>query len=134
MIGDVTDKGVPAALVMASCRAMLRAVAQQNDDPGPVLAEVNDGLVDEIPPNMFVTCQYGIVDPKTGDLTYANAGHNLPYVRTGSGVIELRATGMPLGLMPGMEYEVKKAVISENETMVLSSDGIVEAHSAEGEM
>ena len=50
VIGDVTDKGVPAALVMASCRAMLRAVAQQNDDPGPVLAEVNDGLVDEIPP------------------------------------------------------------------------------------
>lgn len=134
VIGDVTDKGVPAALVMATCRSMLRAVAAQTDDPGAVLAEVNDSLVEEIPPNMFVTCQYGILDPQTGDFTYANAGHNLPYVRTESGVVELRATGMPLGLMPQMNYEVKEARIQDNETMVLSSDGIVEAHDVDGNM
>ena len=134
VIGDVTDKGVPAALVMATCRSMLRAAAPRNPDPGAVLAEVNDALYEEIPPNMFVTCLYGILDPSNGEIIYANAGHNLPYVRTEAGVVELRATGMPLGLMPGSDYEVKTDEISPDEAMLLSSDGIVEAHDPEGEM
>lgn len=134
VIGDVTDKGVPAALVMATCRSMLRAAALRHGSPSSVLAEVNDALVPEIPPAMFVTCLYAIIDTTAGDVVFANAGHNLPYVRTAQGVIELRATGMPLGLMPGMTYDETTYRIADGELMVLTSDGITEAHNAEGEM
>lgn len=134
VIGDVTDKGVPAALVMATTRSTLRAAANRDDNPGRVLAATNWILAEEIPPGMFVTCLYGILDPESGLFRFANAGHNLPYVRTAAGVSELRATGMPLGLMPDIEYEIQEAVLASGETMLLSSDGIVEAHSPEGEM
>lgn len=133
-IGDVTDKGVPAALVMATCRSMLRAAALRNESPGAVLAEVNDTLVEEIPPAMFVTCLYAIIDTRSGEMTIANAGHNLPYIRTDGGVVELRATGMPLGLMPGMDYEERSFEFEEGHVMVLTSDGITEAHDTSGEM
>ncbi|HSJ85281.1 MAG TPA: SpoIIE family protein phosphatase [Acidimicrobiia bacterium] len=134
VIGDVTDKGVPAALVMATCRSMLRAAAQRHTSPAAVLADVNDALVPEIPPAMFVTCLYAIIDTEAGELVFANAGHNLPYVRTADGVIELRATGMPLGLMPAMPYDEKRYSMASGEVMVLTSDGITEAHDPDGEM
>jgi len=134
VIGDVTDKGVPAALVMATCRSMLRAAAQQKTSPAEVLAEVNEALVDEIPPAMFVTCLYAIIDTAAGEVVFANAGHNLPYVRSSDGVVELRATGMPLGLMNGMEYEEKVYRLQDGDVMVLTSDGITEAHNPEREM
>ena len=134
VIGDVTDKGVPAALVMATTRSTLRGAAQHLDDPGEILAEANDVLVEEIPPAMFVTCLFGILEPVSGTLTFANAGHNLPYVKTAEGVVELRATGMPLGLMPGMFYEVKTSTLEDGAVMLLTSDGIVEAHATDGEM
>jgi serine phosphatase RsbU (regulator of sigma subunit)/anti-sigma regulatory factor (Ser/Thr protein kinase) len=134
VIGDVTDKGVPAALVMATCRSMLRAAAQRHSSPAAVLADVNETLVPEIPPAMFVTCLYAILDTSNGEIVLANAGHNLPYVRTGSGVTELRATGMPLGLMPGMDYEERAYRLADGDVMVLTSDGITEAHSPKGEM
>lgn len=132
--GDVTDKGVPAAIVMATCRTMLRATARRFDDPGRVLETVNDNLHVDIPPNMFVTCFYAVIDTDSGVIRYANAGHNLPYVRTERGVDELRATGMPLGLMPGMSYEVKEAKIAHGDALLIHSDGVAEAHSPTGEM
>ncbi len=132
--GDVTDKGVPAAIVMATCRTMLRAAARRIDDPGRVLESVNDTLHIDIPPNMFVTCLYAVVDTVTGVIRYANAGHNLPYVRTENGVEELRATGMPLGLLPQMTYEVKEAKLAHGDTMLIHSDGVAEAHNPRGEM
>lgn len=134
VVGDVTDKGVPAALVMATTRSHLRAAAQRSSSPGAVLADVNGILVEEIPPGMFVTCLYGVLDTGSGEVRFANAGHNLPYVRRSDGVIELRATGMPLGLMPGMPYDEVVATLEPGEVMVLSSDGIVEAHGPDGEM
>src|SRR5215211_5061149 len=110
VVGDATGKGVPAALVMASARSMLRAVAQASNSPGDALRRVNHPLATDIPPNMFVTCFYAILDPKSGSLIYANAGHDLPYLRRRNGdAEELRARGMPLGLMPGMSYEEKEA-------------------------
>ncbi len=130
----MTDKGVPAALVMATCRSMLRAAALNQDSPSEVLAAVNDNLVPEIPPAMFVTCLYAIIDTVAGEVVFANAGHNLPYVRTADGVIELRATGMPLGLMPGMDYEERTHHLDDGDLMVLTSDGITEAHNPAGEM
>jgi serine phosphatase RsbU (regulator of sigma subunit) len=135
VVGDATGKGVPAALVMASARSMLRAVAQASNSPGDVLRRVNDPLATDIPPNMFVTCFYAILDPNSGSLTYANAGHDLPYLRRrGGGCEELRARGMPLGLMPGMRYEENEIVLDAGEAALLYSDGLVEAHDPEGEM
>jgi serine phosphatase RsbU (regulator of sigma subunit)/anti-sigma regulatory factor (Ser/Thr protein kinase) len=134
VIGDVTDKGVPAALVMAATRSVLRASAQRLIEPGAVLERVNEHLCPDMPEKMFVTCLYGVLDPATGHFRFANAGHDLPYVKTLTGSEELRARGMPLGLMSGMAYEEKETVLSPGETLLLHSDGIVEAHNPQGEM
>jgi serine phosphatase RsbU (regulator of sigma subunit)/anti-sigma regulatory factor (Ser/Thr protein kinase) len=134
IIGDVTDKGVPAALVMATTRSILRAAAERLTSPGQVLAQVNDLLHPDIPPKMFVTCLYAILDPASGVFSYANAGHCLPYRRGQDGVHELRATGMPLGLMPGMAYEEKETTLLPGESLFFYSDGLVEAHNPQGEM
>lgn len=129
IIGDVTDKGVPAALLMATTRSVLRAVAQRVVKPGQVLERVNEIIYQDIPPKMFVTCLYALLDPESGQLSYANAGHDLPYHRHQMGeVTELRATGMPLGLMPGMKYEEKETALAQGESILFYSDGIVEAH------
>ena len=136
VVGDVTDKGVPAALVMATTRTMLRAAAQRLFSPGEVLRRANEALVTDIPPNMFITCLYAILEPDSGHLVYANAGHDLPYRRSSSneGAEELKARGMPLGLMPGMEYEEKEIVVGEGESVLFYSDGLVEAHDPQREM
>ena len=134
VVGDVTDKGVPAALVMARTHSILRGDAPRLVSPARVLQHANDLLVAEMPEKMFVTCLYVVLDPLTGHVVFANAGHNLPYVRTAEGVIEFRATGMPLGLMPGMTYEEREAVIEPGGNVLLYSDGLVEAHDPSGAM
>ena len=134
VVGDVTDKGVPAAMVMATTRAILHGAAERLASPGEVLERVNDVLHPDIPPKMFVTCLYAILEPDTGRLVYANAGHNLPCLRGGDGVKELRATGMPLGLMPGMTYEENETSVNPGESVFFYSGGLVEAHNPEREM
>jgi serine phosphatase RsbU (regulator of sigma subunit) len=134
VVGDATGKGVPAALMMASTRSTLRAVAQASESPGDALRQVNDPLATDIPSNMFVTCFYAILDPKSGTLSYANAGHDLPYLWHGGDCEELRARGMPLGLMPGISYEEKEMVLDAGEAALFYSDGLVEAHDPKGEM
>jgi serine phosphatase RsbU (regulator of sigma subunit)/anti-sigma regulatory factor (Ser/Thr protein kinase) len=133
-VGDVTDKGVPAALVMARTHSILRAEASRTDSPGEILARANELLVPEMPTRMFVTCLFAILDPRTGRIVLANAGHNLPYVRTDDGVVELRATGMPLGLMPGIAYDETEGVIAPGSNVLLYSDGLVEAHDPDQQM
>jgi len=136
VVGDATGKGVPAALVMSTTCGMLRLAARAlgSPSPGEVLAQVNEALLARIPPNMFVTCFYAILDPKRGHLVYANAGHDLPYLRHGSEAKELRARGMPLGLMPASSYEEKEIVLDAGESVLFYSDGLVEAHDPEGQM
>ncbi len=156
IVGDVTDKGVPAALVMSTTRTVLRATAERLRTPGTVLARANNILCPDIPAKMFVTCLYALLDPASGVLRYANAGHDLPYLRThatadsaadgaadsaagegageGEGAIEMRATGMPLGLLPDMHYEEKVVTLQPGDTVVFYSDGLVEAHNAQREM
>ena len=137
VIGDVTDKGIPAALVMATTRTMMRAAAQRLFSPGEVLRSANEALVTDIPPNMFITCLYAILEPESGHIVYANAGHDLPYHRRASrseGAEELRARGMPLGLMSGMDYEEKEIVLGKGESVLFYSDGLVEAHDPKREM
>jgi serine phosphatase RsbU (regulator of sigma subunit)/predicted ester cyclase len=134
--GDATGKGVPAALVMSTTCGMLQLAAQVLDSssPGEVLERVNETLVARIPLNMFVTCFYGVLEPKSATLRYANAGHDPPYLWHGGGAEELRARGMPLGLMPGMSYEEGEVSLREGESVLFYSDGLVEAHDPKGEM
>jgi serine phosphatase RsbU (regulator of sigma subunit)/predicted ester cyclase len=132
VVGDATGKGVSAALVAAATSSMVRAVARAlgSSSPGEVLARVNETLVSRIPSNMFVTCFYAILDPKSASLKYANAGHDLPYLRGRSSedTEELSARGMPLGLMPEMGYEEKEIVLDAGDSVLFYSDGLVEAH------
>jgi serine phosphatase RsbU (regulator of sigma subunit)/predicted ester cyclase len=134
VVGDATGKGVPAALVMSTTCGMLQAVSQALDSSSPreVLERVNETLFLRIPPDMFVTCFYAILEPNSGRLVYANAGHDLPYLRSQGGSCEqLRARGMPLGFMPGMSYEEKEIVLEEGEAALFYSDGLVEAHDSQ---
>lgn len=130
MIGDVTDKGIPAALVMMATHTMLRTAAQEQTSPGEVFARVNDLLCAEIPPGMFVTCFYALLDPQSGRLRYANAGQDLPYRRHDDGVSALWATGMPLGT----RYEEQEVIVAPGESLLFYSDGLVEAHNSRREM
>jgi serine phosphatase RsbU (regulator of sigma subunit) len=132
--GDVTDKGIPAALVMTTTHSIFRGDAPGLVSPGAVLEQANNRLYPDIPAHMFVTCLYAVLDPVSGRLRYANAGHNLPYVATADGVTELRARGMPLGAMPGMTYEENEAYLAPGDSILLHSDGLVEAHNPQGEM
>jgi steroid delta-isomerase-like uncharacterized protein len=134
-VGDATGKGVPAAFVMSATCALLGGVATAlSSSPGEVLSRVNEAVLTRIPPNMFITCFYAILDPNSGSLTYANAGHDLPYLWRGGECEELRARGMPLGLMPGMGYEEKETILQAGEAVLFYSDGLVEAHNPMGEM
>jgi PAS domain S-box-containing protein len=133
IVGDVSGKGVPAAIVMAIARTMLRA-AYRLGSPGEILEHVNDILYPDIPPNMFVTCVAALLDSRTGRLQYANAGHDLPYLRRADGVGELRATGVPLGLMPAMTYEQKEIILKPGDSVLFYSDGLVEAHDSQREL
>jgi serine phosphatase RsbU (regulator of sigma subunit) len=142
VVGDATGKGMPAALVAGAASNMFRAVAQplgSSSSPGEVLAQVNETLLARIPPNMFVTCFYAIVEDESGHLQYANAGHNLPCCRrddehAATTTADLSARGMPLGIMPQMNYEEKESILVPGEGVLFYTDGLVEAHNSQGEM
>src|SRR5215218_9430389 len=139
VVGDATGKGVPAALVMSTTCGMLQLAAQASDSsssPGEVLKRVNEALLVRIPSNMFVTCFYAILEPKSGHLSYANAGHTLPCCKRHNEdqADELVARGMPLGLMTGMTYEEKETTLVPGDVVFFCTDGLVEAHNPQGEM
>jgi serine phosphatase RsbU (regulator of sigma subunit)/predicted ester cyclase len=134
-VGDATGKGVPAAIVMTGTVAYLGGVtAASSASSGEALALANEALYARIPANMFVTCFFAILDPKSASLRYANAGHDVPYLHRNGEAEELRARGMPLGMMPGMSYEEKEVSLAEGNCVLFYSDGLVEAHNPKGEM
>ena len=134
VVGDVTGHGVPAALIMATTRSAIRSEAPRLVSPGAVLARVNEVLHGDMPSNMFVTCLFALLDPVSGRLRFANAGHDLPYLRTSGGVTELRATGMPLGIMADSRYAEAETVLGPGEDLLLHSDGLAEAHAPDHAM
>ena len=134
LIADVSGKGMPAALVMATTCSMFRAVARSETPPGALLEQVNQLLCPYMPRSMFVTCLYGNLDPASGMLRFANAGHNLPVRISADSVQDLRATGMPLGLLPGMTYQENGTRLQPGEGLLLYTDGIIEAHNDQREM
>jgi serine phosphatase RsbU (regulator of sigma subunit) len=133
-IGDVTGKGISAALLMATVHTMLRAATQEMTSPSGVLARVNELLAAEIPAGMFVTCFVALLDPASGRLRYANAGHEPPFLQHEGSASELWATGMPLGMMPGTHYEEYEIELAPGDGLLFYSDGLIEAHNPRHEM
>jgi serine phosphatase RsbU (regulator of sigma subunit) len=133
-IGDATGKGLPSALIMATTCATLRAAASAVDSPGEILSLVNNLLHQRVPPGTFATCFYAILDPREGHLWYANAGHNLPFLLRNGDVTELKARGMPLGLMPDQAYEEQQVTLASEDCLMFYSDGLVEAHAPDHAM
>jgi sigma-B regulation protein RsbU (phosphoserine phosphatase) len=125
MIGDVSGKGLPAALRMAVARTLFRHHARLGNAPGSTLAEVNDGVCSDIPQGM-VTMLYIVLDPQRGELRIANAGHTYPLLLNGS-VAELELSGVPLGVLPDIDYEEMTIKIEPGDSVFLYTDGITEA-------
>jgi serine phosphatase RsbU (regulator of sigma subunit) len=134
VIGDASGKGIPAALLMATTRSVLRAAGANSSAPGAILATANEILCRAMPANMFVTCMILAVEPATGRIRYANAGHDMGYLRCDGAVTEIRARGMPLGLMPESIYEECEGTLPVRSTLLIYSDGIVEAHDQRSDM
>jgi sigma-B regulation protein RsbU (phosphoserine phosphatase) len=129
VIADVSGKGVPAALFMAVARTLLRATAPAASGPGSCLAMANDLLAQDNEATMFVTLFYGILDTRSGELEYANGGHNPPFLIAPDGrVSTLPGTdGMALGIMEGLPYAEKRIVLEPGSTLLLYTDGVTEA-------
>ncbi len=128
-IADVSDKGVPASLFMMSTRTLLKGASIGRIQPGAVLREVNNLLNEDNDASMFVTVLYGVYEPKTGEFTYANGGHNSPLVVHSDGSSELLplTDGVALGLMPDLDYLENTVTLSPGDTVVLYTDGVTEA-------
>ncbi len=136
VIGDVSGKGVPAAIFMAVSRTLIRATALKGQSPASCFNYVNSLLCVESVNSMFVTAFYGILDLTTGELVYANAGHNFPYVTNSAG--EVRpiegSGGIPLGLMDFKPYEMHTTTINPGDMILLYTDGVTEAMNKEEEL
>jgi sigma-B regulation protein RsbU (phosphoserine phosphatase) len=129
LVGDVSGKGVPAALFMAMTRTLLRSTALACSSPGDCLKRVNALLLPENTAEMFVTVFYGILDIASGRLEYANGGHNPPYLMRAGGRVEAlpRTRGTVLGMLDGIEFASSTAMLARGDALVLFSDGITEA-------
>ena len=129
VIADVSGKGVPAALFMVLSRTLTRAAAPDGGGPADCVAKVNRLLAAENPETMFVTLFYGFIDPETGLMTYANAGHNAPYLVGADGAVRaLEPAGGPaLGVIDDIDYGEATVEIGSAETLVLFTDGVTEA-------
>jgi serine phosphatase RsbU (regulator of sigma subunit) len=129
LMADVADKGVPAALFMATTSTLLRISAQDHSTPDGALLHANGWITDSNREDMFVTVWYGILDPAANVITYANAGHSLAvHVQAADGAIRhLRPSGMPLGVVKQLPIERDDVTLEPNDLLVLYTDGVVDA-------
>ena len=135
VVADVSGKGAPAALFMARIKTMTRMVAmlyREPDgraiEPGRIVSKINEDVCVDNRQDMFVTVFFGILDPRTGTLTYCNAGHNTPYVIGKNGVTRLQgAHGVPLGILGNYVYETDTHRIERGECLFAFTDGVTEA-------
>jgi sigma-B regulation protein RsbU (phosphoserine phosphatase) len=131
-LGDVAGKGPPAALLSALLQGMLSLEAQGSDRPGSVVSRVNAALVRRGIESRFATLFYGVVS-SDGTMTYCNAGHNPPFVVGRRGVSRLEAGGPVVGLLPGVPYGDGSVRLENGDDVVIFSDGVSEAMTADGE-
>lgn len=132
-IGDVSGKGIPAAIYMAVSRTLLKAIAHQIVNPGEVLRKLNTLLIPESDDSTFVTIFYGVLNLHTGEVQFSNGGHNLPYrVRSTGEIEQLPMTeGMFLGKFPHRDFETKSLRLTEGDSLFLYTDGVSEAMDSE---
>lgn len=134
VIGDVSGKGVPAAMFMAITRTILRLVARENEDVAMAIRRANELLSADNVSTMFTTLFYAVVDVASGTLTYCNCGHNPPLLLRADGTSEgLALTGLPLGMIEDAEYETRTVRLAPGDRIFLYTDGVTEANSAAGE-
>jgi serine phosphatase RsbU (regulator of sigma subunit) len=127
LVADVADKGTGAALYMALSRTLLRTYAKQHPEhPEKALELANERILEDTKSDQFVTVFYGVLDPRDGRFTYANAGHNPPFLLN-EAVTSLTRTGIPLGMFAGSRWEQETVPIAPGDLLVLYSDGIPEA-------
>jgi len=133
-IGDVAGKGMPAAIYMAVCRTMLKAIGSEVFDPAECLFKVNNMLIPESDMSTFVTVFYGVLNVKTGELHYCNGGHNLPYIQKADGrVVELEDIGgLLMGKFENAPYEKNSVQLVPGDTLVTFTDGVTEAENEAG--
>ncbi len=136
VMADVSGKGIPAAIFMAVSRTLLKATALKGLSAGDSLAHVNNLLCPESIASMFVTIFYGVLNTATGEIEYANGGHNPPYIiREDGKVEELEMTGgIALGIIEGLPFSVKKITLKPNEGIFLFTDGVTEAFNVNEEL
>jgi sigma-B regulation protein RsbU (phosphoserine phosphatase) len=136
VIGDVSGKGVPAAIFMAVSRTLLKAVATQVVNPGETLRRINTMLIPEGNESMFVTIFYGVLNTRTGDMQFSYGGQPPPYIRRSDGTIEpiTQEGGFLLGMLEGMEYDSHKIVLRPGDTVLLYTDGVTEAMDRDNQM
>ncbi len=133
-IGDVSGKGVPASLIMASFRASLIAEIRNNYSIRTIARKVNDLLAESIQPGNFVTAVYGVLDSRNHILTFCNCGHDLPLLFRSDGSIEyLREGGPVLGVSPSVEYEERPVFLNPGELVVFYTDGVTEVFNDQDE-
>ncbi len=134
-IADVADKGMPAALFMALTRTLVRAAVIENPSPADALQRVNELLIPDTRQGMFVTAAYAVLNENTGEVTYANAGHNPPlWVRADGQVEKLTRTGIALGVVELGAISQRTIQLASGESLLLYTDGLTEAFSSNGEM
>lgn len=135
LIGDVSGKGMPAALFMAVTRTMLKAIGSEVDDPAACLRKVNQMLVPESDITTFVTVFYAVLNINTGELCYSNGGHNLPYLLSADGEVSRleNVGGLLLGKFDDAEFESKTIQMHPGDSIVTYTDGVTEAKNAEGD-
>ncbi|MCK9483170.1 MAG: SpoIIE family protein phosphatase [Candidatus Marinimicrobia bacterium] len=136
VIGDVSGKGIPAAIFMAVSRTLLKATALKGLPTGECLSYVNELICLESTASMFVTIFYGIFNTTTGELEYANGGHNPPYLLKADGSVQLleMTNGMALGVMEELDYQMKSIALHSGDGLFLYTDGVTEAFNAAGQI
>lgn len=133
VVGDVSGKGLPAALMMSSLQARVQMLRETQPDPGTAVRTLNRSLTERCPLGKFITFFYGLLDPATGVFEYSNAGHNYPLLLRTSGEVELlKGNGLVMGLFSPVEYEVRRTVLAPGELLALYSDGVTEASTGDG--
>ncbi|HKB08251.1 MAG TPA: SpoIIE family protein phosphatase [Candidatus Polarisedimenticolia bacterium] len=132
-MGDVSGKGVPAALLMANLQATLRARIPLERDLAAFAERLDREVEGSTPPEVYLTLFLGILDPKRGELRYVNAGHESPFLLRGDGRLErLEATGRPVGLLSGGGFTERWVPVEPGDRLILYTDGLVEAENAAG--
>ena len=135
VMGDVSGKGVPAAMLMVMIRSLLRAAAVGNPSAAEVVTKVNRMIFPDLDPAMFVTLFYGVFDARTRELTYTNAGHNYPLVisATTAEVTELHTDDLIVGMFEDYAYREATVSLEAGDLLVLYTDGITEARNVDDE-